>query len=91
MTAIDLSKQQALDAGPRAVQQNNFTGNLDSRKCNGFHYWRSKRNSLRLFSRNCKSIKSATKNETEVVLRLSSNMIGNSNDEIWFPTWIIIN
>ena len=29
MIAIDLSKQQALDADPRAVQQINFTANLD--------------------------------------------------------------
>ena len=29
MIAIDLSKQQALDADPRAIQQNNFTANLD--------------------------------------------------------------
>ena len=29
MTAIDLSKQQALDADPKAIQQINFTGNLD--------------------------------------------------------------
>ena len=29
-------------------------------------------------------LKSAIKNETEVVLRLSSNMIGNSNDETNF-------
>ena len=29
MIAIDLSKQQALDANPRAVQQINFTANLD--------------------------------------------------------------
>ena len=29
MIAIDLSKQQALDADPRAVQQFNFTANLD--------------------------------------------------------------
>ena len=29
MTAIDLSKQQALDADPRTIQQINFTGNLD--------------------------------------------------------------
>ena len=29
MIAIDLSKQQALDADPKAIQQNNFTGNLD--------------------------------------------------------------
>ena len=27
--AIDLSKQQALDAGPRGIQQINFTANLD--------------------------------------------------------------
>ena len=26
---IDLNKQQALDAGPRAIQQINFTANLD--------------------------------------------------------------
>ena len=29
MIAIDLSKQQALDADPRAIQQINFTANLD--------------------------------------------------------------
>ena len=29
MIAIDLSKQQALDAGPKAIQQFNFTGNRD--------------------------------------------------------------
>ena len=29
MIAVDLSKQQALDADPRAIQQINFTGNLD--------------------------------------------------------------
>ena len=27
--AIDLSKQQALDGAPKAIQQINFTGNLD--------------------------------------------------------------
>ena len=30
MIAVDLSKQQALDADPRAIQQINFTANLDS-------------------------------------------------------------
>ena len=30
MIAIDLSKQQALDADPRAIQQINFTANLDN-------------------------------------------------------------
>ena len=29
MIAIDLSKQQALDADPKAIQQINFTGNLN--------------------------------------------------------------
>ena len=29
MIAIDLSKQKALDADPKAMQQNNFTGNLE--------------------------------------------------------------
>ena len=29
MIAIDLSEQQALDADPRAIQQINFTANLD--------------------------------------------------------------
>ena len=29
MVVVDLSKQQALDAVPRAVQQINFTANLD--------------------------------------------------------------
>ena len=33
MIAVDLSKQQALDADPRAIQQINFTANLD-RACN---------------------------------------------------------
>ena len=28
MIAIDLNKQQALDADPKAIQQINFTGNL---------------------------------------------------------------
>ena len=28
MIAIDLSKQQALDVDPKAIQQINFTGNL---------------------------------------------------------------
>ena len=29
LIAIDLSKQQALNADPKAIQQINFTGNLD--------------------------------------------------------------
>ena len=29
MIAVDLSKQKALDDNPKAIQQINFTGNLD--------------------------------------------------------------
>ena len=29
MIAVDLSKQQALDADPKAIQQIDFTGNLE--------------------------------------------------------------
>ena len=35
-------------------------------------------------------LKSAIKNETETVLRLSSNMIGNSNDEANFPHELLL-
>ena len=30
MIAIDLSKQQELDSDPKAIQQINFTGNLEN-------------------------------------------------------------
>ena len=30
MIAIDLSKQQELDSDPKAIQQTNFTGNLEN-------------------------------------------------------------
>ena len=33
MITIDLSKQEALDADPKATQQINFTGNLDWDNC----------------------------------------------------------
>ena len=33
LIAIDLSKQQALDADPKVIQQINFTGNLDRNEC----------------------------------------------------------
>ena len=32
MIAIDLSKKQALDADPQAVQEINFTGNLEEKE-----------------------------------------------------------
>ena len=38
MIAADLSKQQALDAEPRAIQQINFTANLDRAGNTGTFY-----------------------------------------------------
>ena len=44
MIAMDLSKQQALDADPKSIQQISFTGNLSiylnniSKKINIFHF-----------------------------------------------------
>ena len=35
-------------------------------------------------------LKSAIKNKTEVVLRLSSNMIGDSDDKINFPHELLL-
>ena len=40
---------------------------------------------VRLSNSQLNKLKSAIKNETDVVLRLSSNMIGNSDDETNFP------
>ena len=58
MIAIDLRKQQALDTDTKAIQQISFTANLDwaGNTTNLFHYWRSKRNHCRFFTRNCYSI-----------------------------------
>ena len=38
MIAIDLSKKQALDADPTAIQQINFTGNLDRARNTRFYF-----------------------------------------------------
>ena len=38
MIAIDLNKQRALDADPRAIQQINFTVNLDTAGITRFYF-----------------------------------------------------
>ena len=38
MIAVDLSKQQTLDANPKAIQQINFTINLDRENNTRFHF-----------------------------------------------------
>ena len=42
MIAIDLSKQKPLDADPKAIQQINFTGNIE-RDGNTFHLLKQKK------------------------------------------------
>ena len=53
MIAIDLSKQEALDADPKKNTVY-FTGYLDQ-AAHVCHNWRSKRNYFELFRRNCES------------------------------------
>ena len=38
MIAVDLSKQQALDADPKVIQQTNFTANLDRARNTRFYF-----------------------------------------------------
>ena len=45
---------------------------------------------VKLSNSQLNKLKSATKNETEVVLRLSSNMIGNSDDKTNFPHELLL-
>ena len=40
---------------------------------------------IKLSNSQLKKLKSAIKNENDVVIRLSSNMIGDSNDKTNFP------
>ena len=58
MIAIDLSKQQELDADPKVIQQINFTGNLDwaAGANNIFIIEEAKKNHFRFFIRKFKSI-----------------------------------
>ena len=121
MIAVDLSKQQALDADPRAIQQINLTANLEEDNTRIFFVLEEEKETILKFARHCKSIanmlcnnlvsykmtqnnslnvklsnsqlnklKSAIKNETDVILRLSSNMIGNSDDEANFPHKLLL-
>ena len=45
---------------------------------------------VKLSNSQLNKLKSATKNETDVILRLSSNMIGNSDDEANFPHRLLL-
>ena len=119
MIAIDLSKQEVLDADPRAIQQINFTANLEGNtimffiieeeketvltfhkelykfcKCkvwfNFCQYKMTQCNSLnvKLSNSRLNKLNSAIKNETEVVFRLLSNMIGDNKTN--FPHKLLL-
>ena len=45
---------------------------------------------IKLSNSQLNKLKSAIKNKTEVVLKLSSNMIGNSDDETNFPDKLLL-
>ena len=45
---------------------------------------------VKLSNSRLNKLKSAIKNETDVVLRLSSNMVGNSGDNINFPHELLL-
>ena len=120
MIVIDLSKQQALDADPKAIQQINFTRIL-SRDWNPntamfftieeakktvldfsqgtvkvlwiyftliqYQHKITQNNALnvKLSNSQLNILKSGIKNGTEVTIKLSSNAVGDSNDETNFP------
>ena len=55
MIAIGLSKQQALDAYPRAIQQINFTANLDrTGNTTMFLIIEEARETISIFTKKCK-------------------------------------
>ena len=58
MTVKDLSKQQALDADPRAIQQIDFTGNLHRAGNTKMFllFEEAKENVLDILQRDCKSV-----------------------------------
>ena len=45
---------------------------------------------IKLSNSQLNKLKSAIKNETEVIIRISPNMIGDSNDEINFPHELLL-
>ena len=45
---------------------------------------------VKLSNSQLNKLKSSIKNETDVVLRISSNMVGNSNDNTNFPNELLL-
>ena len=55
MIAMDLSKQQVLDADPREIQQINFTANLDRDGNTTMFFIIEEARETKFFTKNCKS------------------------------------
>ena len=88
MIAIDLSRQNELDTDPRAIQQINFTANLD-RAGNTIIFFITEEAKETVFEFSRGTIY-AIKNENDLVIRLSLNMIGDSNDKGNFPHELLL-
>ena len=58
MTTIDLSKQQTLSADLKAIQQINFTANIDRAEQTTMYFIieETKETCFRFFARNCESV-----------------------------------
>ena len=100
MIAINLSKQQALDADLKETQQINFSGNLvvdGIQQC--FSLLKRRKNKMTqcntlnviLSNSQLSKSKSRIKNGTEVTLNFSSNEVGDSDDETNFPDKLLLN
>ena len=99
MIAINLSKQQALDVDLKEIQQINFSGNLGvdgMQQC--FSLLKKRKNKMTqcntlnviLSNSQLSKSKSRIKNGTEVTLNLSSNEVGDSDDETNFPDKLLL-
>ena len=71
MIAIDLSKQQALDADPRAIQQFNFTANLERAAGNTRIYFNSEDET----NRQVANLRKAFANHTSTDIKLSKTQL----------------
>ena len=73
MIAVNLSKQQALDADPRTIQQINYLYCKFRRRQhkNLFHFTRSKRNYFKFCTRYCKSIVNMLRNNFYVQYKMT--------------------
>ena len=88
MIAIDLSKQQVLDVDQKAKQQINFAGNLNRNENiynNTIMFFIAEEAKETILDFSQVTVNQKIKNDTEVTLKISSNVVGDCNDESNFP------